>query len=90
MYLSKAALIAAPAFTLVRASTNATFELQERQIPCILSDHPVTACGPGDLTKANWDAFQVDGFLADFINSMGTSDNFPKFFVSQETPPENP
>ncbi|KIX93216.1 uncharacterized protein Z520_11070 [Fonsecaea multimorphosa CBS 102226] len=66
--------------------------LTERQTttPCFISTTPVTACGPGDLTTANWDAFGIDNFLAGTINQFGASDNFPKFFVSQNTPTANP
>ena len=62
----------------------------ERQTACLHSETPVTNCDTSDLTKANWDAFNIDAFLAGFINQFGTSDNFPKFFVSQDTPTENP
>ncbi|EXJ61584.1 hypothetical protein A1O7_02012 [Cladophialophora yegresii CBS 114405] len=64
--------------------------LVERQTSCFTFEDPVTACGAGDLTKANWDAFAIDEFLVGFINQFGTQDNFPKFFVSQDTPTENP
>ena len=91
MSKSTLVLLAASAIAGVQAaSSNASFELHRRQTSCFKSENPVTACGPGDLTKANWDAFDIDNFLLGFINSFGTTDNFPKFFVSQDTPPANP
>ncbi|KIW88324.1 uncharacterized protein Z519_10891 [Cladophialophora bantiana CBS 173.52] len=84
--------VAAAALVGAQVAVNDTSELPltERDTPCFVSTTPVTACGSGDLTKANWDAFGIDNFLAGFINQFGTSDNFPKFFVSQDTPTENP
>ncbi|KAH8684492.1 hypothetical protein BGZ60DRAFT_426868 [Tricladium varicosporioides] len=57
---------------------------------CLISTTPVTACGPGDLTTANWNKFNVDNDLFGFINGFGTSDNFPRFFVQQNTPTTSP
>ncbi|KAK4947661.1 hypothetical protein LTR10_013607 [Elasticomyces elasticus] len=57
---------------------------------CIKSTTPVTACQTSDLTTENWASFDIDAFLLDFINQFGTSDNFPKFFVSQQTPTSDP
>ncbi|KAK5051899.1 hypothetical protein LTR84_002702 [Exophiala bonariae] len=65
-------------------------ELKSRQTFCSLGVNHVTACGSGDLTTENWNTFNIDAFLLGFINQFGTSDNFPKFFVSQDTPTENP
>ncbi|EXJ66556.1 uncharacterized protein A1O5_10225 [Cladophialophora psammophila CBS 110553] len=84
--LAAVALVGAPA----AANDTSELPLTERDTPCFMSTTPVTACGQGDLTKANWDAFGIDNFLAGFINQFDTSDNFPKFFVSQDTPTENP
>lgn len=53
---------------------------------CILGQFPVTKCGGFDITKANWDAFHIDDFLFSMIRQFGTSDNFPKFILSQLTP----
>ncbi|OQU99275.1 hypothetical protein CLAIMM_04930 [Cladophialophora immunda] len=87
------ASVAAVAVVGAQAADNGTagILLAERDTtPCFVSTTPVTACGAGDLTKANWDAFGIDNFLAGTINQFGTADNFPKFFVSQNTPTQNP
>ncbi|KAF4633706.1 hypothetical protein G7Y89_g4416 [Cudoniella acicularis] len=57
---------------------------------CIKSETPVTACGVNNLTTENWNKFNIDTALIGFINTFGTSDNFPKFLVAQNTPTENP
>lgn len=64
--------------------------LRSRQTICALGVNHVTACGSGDLTIDNWNKFDIDTNLASFINQFGTSDNFPKFFVSQDTPDSDP
>ena len=69
---------------------NFAFPVFPRDELCIKSTTPVTACGSGDLTTENWNNFNIDAFLAGFINQFGTSDNFPKFLVSQNTPTESP
>jgi hypothetical protein len=53
---------------------------------CILGPTPVTACGVGDVNKANWDKFGIDNFVFAMIRTFGTSDNFPKFILSQLAP----
>ncbi|KAJ2978619.1 hypothetical protein NQ176_g3714 [Zarea fungicola] len=53
---------------------------------CVLGPTPVTKCANSDLTKANWDAFGIDNFLITMIRQFGTSDNFPKFLLSQLAP----
>jgi len=81
-----------PISTFSQATKNATFnsDLKPRQSICTKSATPVTACGSGDLTTDNWNSFNVDAFLSGFINQFGTSDNFPKFFVLQDSPTQNP
>ncbi|KAL7789713.1 hypothetical protein V8C43DRAFT_286175 [Trichoderma afarasin] len=53
---------------------------------CIIGPTPVTACGAGDINKANWDKFGIDNFVFAMIREFGTSDNFPKFILSQLAP----
>lgn len=53
---------------------------------CAIGPTPVTKCANSDLTKANWDAFGIDAFLFSIIEGFGTSDNFPKFVLSQLAP----
>ncbi|KAL7944728.1 hypothetical protein V8C42DRAFT_325707 [Trichoderma barbatum] len=53
---------------------------------CIIGSTPVTACGSGDVNKANWDKFGIDNFVFAMIRTFGTSDNFPKFILSQLAP----
>lgn len=81
-----------PVLVFSQADKNNTFDslLKPRQTLCTLSTTPVTSCGSGDLTTANWNNFNIDAFVSGFINQFGTSDNFPKFFVSQDTPTQNP
>ena len=69
---------------------SSVFPVFPRDELCVKSTTPVTACGSGDLTTENWNNFNIDGILEGIINQFGTSDNFPKFFVSQSTPTENP
>ena len=91
--LTSATLLALlPIFVLSQSSNNHStdHELKSRQTFCSLGVNHVTTCGSGDLTTANWNTFDIDGFLLGFINQFGTSDNFPKFFVSQDTPTQNP
>ncbi len=57
---------------------------------CILSETPVTACGSGDLTSANWNKFNIDGFLKSIISAYGTADNFPRFIIQQLSVPSSP
>ncbi len=57
---------------------------------CVKTTTPVTACSDADLTTENWNKFNIDGFLAQMIGSFGTSDNYPRFFVQQFTPPSDP
>ncbi|KAJ2983679.1 hypothetical protein NQ176_g522 [Zarea fungicola] len=53
---------------------------------CVIGPTPVTKCASSDLTKRNWDAFGIDNFLFAMIRQFGTSDNFPKFILSQLAP----
>lgn len=53
---------------------------------CVIGPTPVTKCASSDLTKANWDAFNIDNFLFAMIRQFGTADNYPKFLLSQLTP----
>lgn len=84
------ALLPISAFS--QETKNATFDsdLKPRQTTCLTSATPVTACGSGDLTTDSWNKFNIDAFLSGFINQFGTSDNFPKFFVLQDSPTRNP
>jgi hypothetical protein len=92
MHRSVLALLTSSAIICAQSTANGTIKapLAGRDTTCFISENPVMACGASDLTKANWDAFDIDTFLDGFINQFGTSDNFPKFFVSQDTPTENP
>jgi hypothetical protein len=69
---------------------SSVFSVFPRDELCLKSTTPVTVCGSGDLTTENWNNFNIDASLIGFINQLGTSDNFPKFFVSQNTPTESP
>jgi hypothetical protein len=91
MFWPLLAVLATSAVATSQSSTNASVKipLAERQT-CFIGPDPVTACNPQDFTKANWAAFDIDTHLSNFINAFGTADNFPKFFVSQSTPTENP
>lgn len=66
-------------------------QLQTRQAVCDPSEAIVGACGTTDLTSANWQAFNIDDFLSNFISVFGNGAAsgipFPQFFVNQNIPP---
>ncbi|KAJ2979069.1 hypothetical protein NQ176_g3469 [Zarea fungicola] len=70
--------------TVAVAYVTANTELSKRL--CIKGPTPVTRCGLRDLTTENWKTFNIDAFLFSMINQFGTSDNFPKFILSQLAP----
>ena len=46
-------------------------DLHPRDV-CIQGEDPVTACGAGDQTQANWENFKIDDFVTSFIGEFGT------------------
>jgi hypothetical protein len=57
-------------FAYIAKSYAAAVDVQERQL-CLIPPNRVTACGTADLTKANWDRFDIDTTLLGFINTFG-------------------
>jgi hypothetical protein len=49
----------------------------------------VKGCDASSMTPENWAAFQVDQYLMRFLTEMGSADNFPSYFVSQQAAPGN-
>jgi hypothetical protein len=83
-------LLTSLSFSLATAYTNSS-QLLPRQTACNPVDQPVRACGGPDLTTANWQAFNIDDFLSNFILNFGTGSvsgiGFPSFFVNNNVPP---
>lgn len=50
----------------------------------------VTACDDAHINSANWAIFDIDTYFTKFIENFGISDNFPNFFVAQQSNPNRP